>query len=590
MKPIHFVTLVFVAALGGIGGWFAARHWPVKSASSGATLGTTRKVLYYQSSMHPCIKSDKPGRCTICGMELAPVFEGEKGFDAAEGIVTLGSNSIQVINVESEEIKRRPLRRTLRVAGTIDDNDAKHRFVSAYVDGRIDKLDVNFVGAEVVAGQPLATFYSPTLLATEREYVALRQQQASTGTAALKADHTRLLDAAAQRLKRLGLTDTQIGALPHKDVNAIHSEILAPVSGTVVARSAYAGQYVKEGEKLFEIADFATMWFQFDAYERDLAWLKIGQKVAVTTPSVPGRSFAGVVTFIDPNLREMTRSAKVRVELSNPIVEDNGRKRRELFHRLYADAEVELELPEVLTVVRSAVLSPGSQPMVYVDRGSGAYEQRRIKLGRAGDELWEVLEGVREGERIVTSGNMLIDAQAQLNQSAKETAPPKEVAPGAAPASVEPQKFTEAEQKAINAFLTTAGAISEALAADNLADFNREGPKLHATMPALLDAFDKAPTWQPLAAKIEANSHFEQAVDLAAARKAFLPFSSAATEFVARLRRQPEFGAVKIYRCPMVNRAIPGAPKIGQWIQVQGPLRNPYFGADMLDCGEEVKP
>ena len=151
-------------------------------------------------------------------------------------------------------------------------------------------------------------------------------------------------------------------------------------------------------------------------------------------------------------------------------------------------------------------------------------------------------------------------------------------------------KFTEAQQKSVQAFLAAASAVSEALAADKLADFNREAARLHAAMPALLDVFDQAPAWQPLVEKIEANSHLEQAADLAAARKAFLPFSFAATEFAARLRRQPEFRALKIYQCPMVNRAIPGAPKVGQWLQLQGPLRNPYFGDEMLDCGEEVRP
>ena len=364
MKPLQFILLVVVAGAAGAGGWFAARHWPAKAGSPEPSSGATRKILYYQSSMHPWIKSDKPGRCTICGMELVPVFEGDKGFETAEGITTLGSNSIQVINVETEEVKRRPLRRTLRVAGMIEDNDARHRFVSAYVDGRIDRLDVNFVGAEVVAGQPLATFYSPMLLAAEREYVALRQQSPSKGAPALQADQARLLDAAAERLKRLGLNAAQIDALVRKDPNAMHSEILAPVSGTVVARSVYAGQYVKEGDKLFEIADFSTMWFQFDAYERDLAWLKAGQKVAVTTPAVPGKTFPGTVAFIDPNLREMTRSARVRVELPNPIIDEHGRPRRELFHRLYAEASVELEVPEVLTIARGAVLAPGSQPLV----------------------------------------------------------------------------------------------------------------------------------------------------------------------------------------------------------------------------------
>src|SRR5881409_3341365 len=150
MKTRPFAFIFVVAALFGSAGWFAATYWPAKTteASPGG-----RKILYYQSAMHPWIKSDKPGRCTICGMELIPVYEGEKGFDAGEGVTTLGSNIIQVIHVQSDEVTRRPLRRNLRVAGIIDDDDTRHRMVSAYVDGRIDKLFVNYIGAEVVAGQ-----------------------------------------------------------------------------------------------------------------------------------------------------------------------------------------------------------------------------------------------------------------------------------------------------------------------------------------------------------------------------------------------------------------------------------------------------
>jgi Cu(I)/Ag(I) efflux system membrane fusion protein len=416
MKSTNIVMLLLAAGIAGAGGWFAARHFATKPL---ADPGNARKVLYYQSAMHPWIKSDKPGRCTICGMELSPVYEGDKGFNAEDGVVVLGSNTIQVIHVRTDEVKRRPLKRSMRFAGTIDDSDAKHRIVSAYVDGRIDTLAVNFVGAEVVAGQPLATFYSPTLLAAEREYVALIERQTVIG-AGLGLDHHKLVEAAAARLKRYGLSAAQIAALPQKDAGNIHTEVLAPVTGTVVARFVYGGQYVQEGEKLFEITDFSTMWFLFDAYERDLAWLKPGQKVDVTTPAVPGRTFTGALAFIDPNLKELTRSAKVRVELPNPSVEVNGAKRRELYHKLYADAVVHVESPEVLTVPRSAVLSPGMTPVLYVDKGGGAYEQRRLRLGRAGDGDYEVLEGVSEGERVVTEGGLLIDAQAQLNAGARE--------------------------------------------------------------------------------------------------------------------------------------------------------------------------
>ena len=209
--------------------------------------------------------------------------------------------------------------------------------------------------------------------------------------------------------------------MPLKSETNHLSEILAPMSGTVVTREIYEGQFVKEGDKLFELADFFTMWFQFDLYERDLAWVRVGQAVEISVPSVPGKKFNATVSFIDPNLNDMTRTARVRVELQNPLITVQGRARRELLHKTYAEAVVSLDTPEVLALPRAAVLHNGDRAVVYVDKGGGAYEQRRVKLGRAGDEHWEILDGVKDGERVVTTGNLLIDGQAQLNSQATET-------------------------------------------------------------------------------------------------------------------------------------------------------------------------
>src|SRR5205809_2040094 len=145
MKIKLLIRLLIIAALSGGAGWFAARHWPAKPPE---TPSGGRRILYYQSAMHPWIKSDKPGKCTICGMDLVPVYEGETGFDVGAGLVALRSNSINVINVQTDQVRHRPLHRTLRVAGTIEDDDTRHRILSAYVDGRIDRLFVNYVGAE----------------------------------------------------------------------------------------------------------------------------------------------------------------------------------------------------------------------------------------------------------------------------------------------------------------------------------------------------------------------------------------------------------------------------------------------------------
>ncbi len=586
MKIKFVLVTLLIAALAAGTAWFVARHWPAHSAGDSVKPSGGRKILYYQSSMHPWIKSDQPGNCTICGMKLVPVYEGEKGFEAVEGLVTLSSNTVSVINVQTEEVKRRPLQRTLRVAGTIDDNDARHRRLSAYVEGRIEKLFVNFIGAEVVEGQPLAVIYSPTLYAAEREYAALLKPTADAP--ALRAERQRLIAAAAQRLLRLGLAQSQIDALSKKAEDDYRSEILAPMSGTVVLREIYEGQYVKEGDKLFEIADFSTMWFLFDAYERDLAWIKPGQSVEVTTPAVPGKVLSAPVKFIDPNVKDMSRSAKVRVEIQNPLVEEDGRKRRELYHKLYAEGVVKVDVPEVLALPRSAVLSPGAQPVVYVDKGGGAYEQRKVKLGRAGDDLLEVLDGLSEGERIVTSGNMLIDAQAQLNQSG-QPAGPDQGAPTQETKSAPMPPLNEAQTAAAKDFFAVADSVAVALAADNLAAFNGAAVKLHTAVPALQAAFAEAESWKPRVQAIASSGHLPEAASLEAARKAFVPFTKAVVEFVKPLRAQPAFTGIKIYQCPMVNQAVPGTPKIGQWLQAQAPLRNPFFGAEMIDCGSEVK-
>lgn len=604
MKASYLILTLLCVVLAAAGGWFAARRFPFERHGPDSSAS---KIIHYQSAMHPWVKSDKPGNCTICGMKLVPIHEGEKGFQTSSGMVTLSSSSVSVINVQTELIRRRALVRTLRVAGRIEDNDAKHRIVSAYVDGRIEKLAINYVGAEVMEGAPLLTFYSPALLTAEHEYLALIHQSQSTNTFTLRAEQRRLIAAAAYRLNRLGLTEGQIKELGRTEESQTQREIRAPISGTVVQRFIYEGQYVKEGDKLFELGDFSTMWFQFDAYERDLAWLKAGQVVDVTTPAVPGKTYSAPITFIDPNINAATRTARVRVEIQNPLIEENGGRGRELYHRLYAEGLVKWEAPEILAIARSAVISPGPQALAYVDQGGGNYDQRRLKLGRLGDEFWEVLDGVAEGEKVVTAGNMLIDAQAQLNQSAHPiaelpsangiTTPPHEHSAEDAPTTLKTrgeagpiEKLTEPQAKVAREFLVVANAIAQALASDNVEQYNQQGQKLHAVVPALFQAFAEAPSWQPSVQALNSTGHLQPASDLPAARKAFLPFSMATVEFAKHLRaRQDEFSSLKIYKCPMVNSAIPGAAKDGFWVQSETPLRNPFLGALMLSCGTEVK-
>ncbi len=573
MKTLLSILLTLAVAVPVT--WFAARqrhpNSPNSLATSGQPVNAGRKLRYYQSAMHPWIKSGKPGRCTLCGMELTPVFEGDAGFDANGGgdVVPLTQTMIQVINVQTAEAQVRPLKKTLQVAGIIDDDATRHRILTAYTPGRVQKLHVNFMGAEVTEGQPLVEFYSPTLLQSEREYRTL--------TGELRA-------ATALRLLQMGLTAVQIEALPQKPGDQLTSQILAPIGGTVVAQAVYEGQYVQEGERLFEIADFSTMWFQFRAYEQDLPWIKLGLKVDITTPSHPGKTFTGPITFIDPNVDEATRSTKVRVELANRVVEG----RRFLLHRVYADGLVHLEAPDVLTVPRTAVIETGPEAVAYVDQGGGAYSRRVLKLGRRGDALVEVASGLSEGNKVVVNGNLLMDGQAEMNRAFAEPA----AAPGATnvPASTLPT-LTFAQRTALQELFALADAVTTALAADNLAEFNQNAAKLHVAMPALMNRFVGADkSWHPFLKGIEDASHFANADDLMAARKTFYGFSNAEVALAQLLRRtEKAFASLKVFRCPMTKNVFPGAPAAAEWIQLKPVISNPYMGVQMNDCGTEVQ-
>lgn len=575
------IVAVFLAVLGGVAvGWFgrSKMHPESVSTSAGSSLAAGRRVAFYQSSMHPWIKSEKPGRCTICGMELVPVYEGEAGVSTDSNLITLSSNSISVVGVRTSPVLRGGLLRSLRFAGVIDDDDSRHRILSAYVDGRLDELHVNFTGAEVAAGQPLAKFYSPMLLTAVREYLAL----SATGGDAPASQ------AAAQRLRQFGLMESQIQALPSTFGSTnIHVEILAPMAGTVVKRLVYAGQYVKEGEPLFELADFNTMWFKFDAYERDLSWIQPGMPLEIRTPSIPGRVFSSQIHFIDPNLDPGSRSAKVRVELPNPVINQGDSHRRQFLHRTYAEAQVAVTIPDVLLVPRQAVLNPDGHPVVFVDRGAGAYERRTIVVGRAGDLAWEVLGGVSEGDLVVTHGNLLLDSQAQLAQAASgdlgmDTVMAQTPSPSPSPST--------ADIAPIGRFLVAVDSMRLALASDDLEGFVTKRSQLSQAVPTFASDADRAP-WGNVLSQLDGFFALPQPKDLLVARQQFFGLSAVILEAVAQARKQDSaLARIRIFECPMTDGAFPGAPKKAKWFQWSGPLRNPWFGERMATCGAEVKP
>ena len=310
----------------------------------------TRKLLYYQDSMHPWIKSDRPGKCTICSMDLTPIYEGESSSGNDDVVVALSSNSITVLNVQTEEVKRRPLSRTLRVAGILEADNTRKAIIGAPAPGRIDDVSVESAGVDVEKGHALATFYSPDLSFQTRQYIfrdRLPDRTNEFGPNPFPKVSTRHPLSHPTPVR------------PRPEVDPFYNDLLSPLAGTVIERNVFDGQYVAEGDRLFTIVDCSVLWFRFDAYERQLAWLEPGQNIEVMAAAVPDKVFPAVIAIIEPNLNEATRTVKVRANVANPLVGGLGRQQRLLRLGMYAEGRVQSEFSDVLTVPRTAILFPG---------------------------------------------------------------------------------------------------------------------------------------------------------------------------------------------------------------------------------------
>ena len=530
-----------------------------------ALVATAAAATVYQCPMHPWIKSDKPGdKCTICGMALVAAPAGDNSAAADPNLVTLTPAAASVTGVRTAEVRRATLVRTLRVTGVIDDDDTRHRILAARVPGRVEKLFVNYVGAEVRAGEPLATIYSPEMLTAQRQYIERLRAGDNAFTASERA-------AAREKLLDLGLTEEEVVILEHTKEPTAMVNIRAPLSGTVVARHVYEGQQINQDRteaetRLFEIADFSSMWFVFDAYEPDLAWLRAGQAVEVSAASLAGRTLTAPIAFIDPNLNEMTRTAKVRVILPNTD--------RTLFHKQTASGRVRLEVPALLVAPRTAVLQHGGEPVVFVQQADRAYMARRVQLGRVGDDIVEILAGLKEGDRIVIEGGLMLDGQAQLARAAITGDLPKAtpVAPKLEPVAAAPSEQGAAQLKALAFAAADAGT---ALAADDFEAYRKQLPAFRAALAAYLAADPESPL-----AKLA--DPLRDRADLRTARRDFEPLSTALAD-LARARHLHHLAGLHIFECPM-------SPVLGtgRWLGRTADLKNPFFGSAMLTCGEEL--
>jgi Cu(I)/Ag(I) efflux system membrane fusion protein len=518
---------------------------------------STRKPKLYQSPMHPWITSDKPGNCTICGMQLVPVYDDKPHADDSN-LLDISPGTARAIGLTTAKATVGPLEKSIRLSGILEDDDTLHRVVAAFYDGRIEQVYVQQVGEKVKAGQPLASIYSPELLYVVREY----QNAAARGKADPVAVNSR------HRLIQYGLSPAQVDGLATATRDRYALDLLAPMDGTILVRNAYQGQYVKNGERLFEMGNLARLWFKAEVYERDLPVIRTGLKAVITSPAAPGRSFDGVVTFLDPNFDPGSRSTKIRIEVDNPLSDRPGAYERVLPHRAYAEAEILAVSEPVLNIPRAALVRDGRREVVYVEKAPGEFEMRAVKAGRSGDGSVEIVSGLAAGDTVVASGNLLLDAEAQLRGGGSETIAPTKQLPGT-----------------VVEFLRKLSALSGALASDDLSAAQKELPVSLGEPPAGADAEISA-AWT----KLRGLPPLEKAGDLPAFRKEFHTWSTAAAGLVLELKSAGYDVPFHVFECPMTGGSFPGAPKSARWVQIGDKTLNPYLGMDMQTCGQEVEP
>jgi len=367
----------------------------------------------YSCPMHPDYTSDEPGTCPVCSMKLVPVGKG-KGATRPEdpSLVHISPERQQQIGVKLAEVVREPARVEVRAVGKVAFDETKITHLHSKVNGWIEDVFVDFVGAPVRKGQPLFTIYSPDLVASQQEYLLALRAKRELGSSSFPRvgeGAESLLEHSRRRLALWDMSTAQIRALERSGEVARTITVSSPASGVVTARAAYHhGRYVTPDLELYTIVGLDSVWVVADVYEYELPHVSVGQPVEVVLPYEPERApLHGVITFVQPFLDPTTRTVGVRMELPNP----GGALRPGSF----VNVKLQRELGEALTVPRAAVLETGELQYVFVDRGEGRLEPRKVRAGtEIGGERRVVLEGLREGERVVTAAAFVVDSESRL--------------------------------------------------------------------------------------------------------------------------------------------------------------------------------
>lgn len=533
---------------------------------------------YYTCGMHPWVILPRPGDCPICHMKLTPL-------DPAKftGRVAIDPVVVQNIGVRIEPVSEGPLVRTIRTVGTVDYDETRVRDVNTKVAGWIEVLHVDFLGASVEQGQPLFEVYSPALFQAQEEYLlALRtQREASGGREGQPLD---LVASARTKLELFDVTPQQIDALAEAGRPSRTMAVLSPHTGTVIAKHANEGMRIEPGMQVFRIADLSRVWVLVTLYESQLPFVSEGQKAVMSLPYIPGQTFEGRVVYIYPYVDTRTREVQVRLEFENPT--------GLLKPGMFATVELQSTLKrEAVLAPRAAVIATGTRSVAFVSLGEGKFEPRDVRIGaETGDGRVEVLEGLRPGELVVTSGQFLLDSESRVREAlakmirgdlASEQAAQVATA-GTSELESLPEPVASGLSDALRAYFT----IGDRLAADSSSGIAAPAKSLAAALDRTIGVpipSDEHFWHRHTEAAIARGKALElvSASDLATARELFADLSVALDRLIRATGVPPELEiSVQSLHCPMFQEGQGGA----LWLQPAGAVRNPFFGTMMLEC------
>jgi RND family efflux transporter MFP subunit len=405
-----FLEIVMISALLIGGGAVGAGC----SRSNSAERVKAHQSMYH-CPMHPEYLSAQPGDCPICGMKLVPIGSKTPSADARrqgapatpDNAVHIDPVTVQNMGVSVDAARVRSLSKDIRAGAVVTIDETRQAVVSTKVMGWIEKLLVASTGARVRKGEPLFELYSPDLVSTQEEYLQAKKYSLRAGGNDSSGAED-LLKSTRRRLANWDVSEELLAAIDREGKSRRTLSIVSPLTGVVLEKNAIEGQNVMPGSLLFRIADLSTVWVVASVYQSDLPFVKIGMKASIEVQSQPGRSYSGTVHFVSPVIDPDSRTAQIRIVVGNSADFD-------LKPDMFADVVIHSPAPiRSVTVPEQAVIHTGERTVVVVDLGGGYYRPQEVRLGIAAGGYVQIMEGVEDGQRIVTSSQFLIDSESNL--------------------------------------------------------------------------------------------------------------------------------------------------------------------------------